>query len=93
MSTTADWELDPDRLRESLAAWHTSNPTPQNKRFVDEFLMDLIKLGPIECGEEDDDTGIFSGIAGNVIGSTIVVVYVPDFEHRRIAVTGIALAG
>ncbi len=54
--------------------------------------MDLIKLGPFECGEEDDDTGIFTGVAGNVVGSTIVVVYVPDRKHRRIAVVGIRLA-
>jgi len=55
--------------------------------------MDLVASGPFECGEEDDDTGVFTGVAGNVVGSMIVVVYVPDFDRLRIAVTGITLMG
>lgn len=90
MSTADDWELDPDRLKESLARWHAQHPRHTNRRFVDEFLMDLIKLGPFECGEEDSDTGIFTGIAGGVVGSTMVIVYVPDLQKRRIAVVDIS---
>ena len=55
--------------------------------------MDLVARGPLEVGEEDDDSGIFTGVAGNVVGSMIVVVYVPDFDRLRIAVTGITLMG
>lgn len=76
-------------MKESLGDWHKTYPTPQHRSYVNEFLMDLVRLGSFECGEEDDDTGIFTGIAG----SMIVIVCVPDFERRRIAVTGIALAG
>lgn len=93
MSTTPSWVLDPDRLKESLAAWLATNPTAQHKNLVNEFLMDLVERGPNECGEEDDDTGIFTGVAGNVVGGMIFVVYVPDFGRRRIAVTGISLMG
>lgn len=93
MTTTPSWVLDPDRLKESLAEWHRTSPSAQHKSYVNEFLMDLVELGPFECGKEDDDTGIFTGVAGNVVGSMIVVVYVPNLERHRIAVTGITLMG
>lgn len=49
--------------------------------------MDLVK-DPFECGQEDDETGVFTGRAG----SNIIIVYVPDLEHRSIAVADIAYA-
>lgn len=82
MSTTPSWVLDPDRLQESLAEWHRTKPSAQHRSYVNEFLIDLVASGPFECGEEDDDTGVFTGVAGNVVGSMIVVVYVPDFDRE-----------
>ena len=93
MNTTPSWVLDSDRLRESLAEWHSTKPSVQHKSYVNKFLMDLMALGPFECGELDEESGSFSGIAGNVVGSMIVIAYVADFDRLRIAVTGITLAG
>jgi hypothetical protein len=89
VNTASDWTLDPDRLSESLAHWYSQEPSGRQLVFVQEFLMDLIDLGPFACGEEDDDTGIFTGVASDE-GIHIVIVYVPDLSQKRIAVIDIS---
>ncbi len=42
-----------------------------------EFLMDCL-INPYECGEEDDDTGVFTGTAGG----NVIIVYVPSADGR-----------
>ena len=93
MSTTPEWTFDRARLRRSLDEWRATDPSTQHKSYVNEFLMDLLTEGPNEVGEPDAETGIFTGIAGNVVGSMIVIAYVVDFDHHRISVTGIRSGG
>jgi hypothetical protein len=52
--------------------------------------MDLV-LDPFECGEEDDETGNFSGLAGSDF-RRIVILYVPDRGLRRVFVADINFA-
>ncbi len=49
--------------------------------------MDLVE-DPFECGEEDGDSGVWTGLAGPP-GRRIVIVYVPTLETRRVAVADI----
>jgi hypothetical protein len=93
VSTTPEWTFDRARLKESLDEWRATDPSTQHKSYVNEFLMDLLTEGPHEVGEPDAETGIFTGIAGNVVGSMIVIAYVVDFDRHRISVTGIRLVG
>jgi hypothetical protein len=46
---------------------------------------------PFECGQEDDDTGNFTGRAGSDL-RPIVVVYVPDRKLQRVFVADINFA-
>jgi hypothetical protein len=46
-------------------------------------------LGPFEVGEWDDEAGSFSDVAGNVVGSMIVITWIADFDARRVFLTGI----
>jgi hypothetical protein len=84
------WTLDPERLQEALARWHGLNPDARSVRHVEEFLMDLVD-DPFECGQEDDDTGNFTGRAGSDF-RPIVVVYVPDRKLQRVFVADINFA-
>jgi hypothetical protein len=90
VTTPSGWSLDRERLREALADWRAQDPDLVSRRFVNEFLMDLVR-DPLDCGGiEDDETGIFSaelGAEGN-----IVVVYVPDVITRRISVAIVTFA-
>ena len=52
--------------------------------------MDLV-IDPFECGEEDGDTGNFTGLAGSP-ARRIASVYVPDRVARRVFVADINFA-
>jgi hypothetical protein len=79
------WTFDPDRLEEALQGWRRRHhPSRRARREVAEQLMDLLD-DPFRHGQEDDETGTFTAIAG--LG--IVIVYVPMLEEHRIYVADI----
>ncbi|MEP6477739.1 MAG: hypothetical protein ABJC60_10770 [Actinomycetota bacterium] len=49
--------------------------------------MDLVE-DPLACGEEDGNSGVWTGLAGPP-DRRIVIVYVPTLETRRVAVADI----
>ena len=86
MSAARPWQLDRARLDEALAVWEPRRD-PAHQRYVDEFLMDLVD-DPYACGEQDRETGVWTGLAGPP-GRRIVIVYLPAPETRRVAVAHI----
>lgn len=50
--------------------------------------MDLVE-DPFACGEENGDSGVWTGLAGPP-GRRIVIVDVPTLETRRVAVADIS---
>jgi hypothetical protein len=79
------WRLDPDRVREALAAWEAADPDPASRRDVSEFLMDLV-VDPLRAGREDGETGIWVGWANPFV----TVMYVPDRATRQVFVADIS---
>lgn len=87
MTIAKHWQLDRDRLEEALALWRRRRRFV-DQRYVDEFLMDLVE-DPFACGEENGDSGVWTGLAGPP-GRRIVIVDVPTLETRRVAVADIS---
>lgn len=90
MSNASNWTLDAERLAEALKRWRGLGPDAASADHVNNFLMDLV-IDPFECGEEDGDTGNFTGLAGSVV-RPIIIVYVPDRDSRRVFVADINFA-
>ena len=90
MSSPGNWALDAERLTEALDRWHSLRPDAASVDHVNNFLMDLV-VDPLECGEEDGDTGNFTGLAGSP-ARPIIIVYVPDRDSRRVFVADINFA-
>jgi hypothetical protein len=88
--STADdqrWVLQRERLSEALERWRRQRPGSRSRELVNEFLMDLVD-DPFSCGEQDGESGVWTGLPGE----GIVVVYVPDAVSRSIAVADISFA-
>jgi len=81
---SSGWTFDQDRLTEALERWRRKHPNHRARRCLNEYLMDLLQ-DPFEHGQEDRETGVWTGLPG--LG--IVVVYVPDLPSRRVAVADI----
>ncbi|MGZ5306725.1 MAG: hypothetical protein ACXWEG_08325 [Actinomycetota bacterium] len=90
MSSASNWTLDAERLAEALERWRSLRPDAASVDRVNNFLMDLV-IDPFECGEEDGDTGNFTGLAGSLTRQ-IIIVYVPDRASRRVFVADINFA-
>ena len=83
------WQFDQERLAESLALWHKTNPDQSERGRVNEWLMDLL-LDPLHKGHPDpDQPEIFHGRVG---GTNIGVLYVVSHEKRRVYVALISEA-
>ena len=90
MGSASHWTLDARRLTEALERWRSLTPDSASVDHVNDFLMDLV-IDPFECGEEDGDTGNFTGLAGSP-ARPIIIVYVPDPASRRVFVADINFA-
>ena len=72
------WSLDPERLDDALRRWRNEHPGRAGRRHLEEFLMDVVE-DPFGCGEEDGDTGNFTGFVGSDL-QRIPIVYEPSLE-------------
>ena len=90
MSSASIWTLDRERLSEALQRWYSLRPDAASIDHVNHFLMDLV-IDPFDCGQEDGDTGNFTGLAGSE-PRPIIIVYVPDRVSRRVFVADIGFA-
>jgi len=90
VSSASSWTLDRERLSEALRRWYSLSPDATSIDHVNHFLMDLV-VDPLGCGEEDDDSGNFTGVAGSQ-ARPVIIVYVPDRASRRVFVADINFA-
>ena len=87
MSTSKSWTLDRTRLRESLDRFHATNPDPDTRKRVNEWLMDLARDPLGRAAEDPDHPGVFFG---RVVGTNVGVIFVPNIDEMVVYVADIS---